>query len=156
MFIQGKLLSYGDDLSETFTIRRKVFVEEQGIPEEIVFDDLDTEAMHVLVFEEAVNKKAVASGRIIYEGQHCQIDNIAVLEEFRNKKYGDFTVRMLLSKAFTAGINEVSVVSQNSTVDFFKKFGFEYSNKDNGESENSKCKMVIYSNNIITLCNKKG
>jgi predicted GNAT family N-acyltransferase len=155
MLIQGKLLTYGDDLAEAFSIRRKVFIEELLIPENIEFDEYDAEAIHVIVYEEAGSKKAVATGRIVYNGQCCQIGRVAVLKEYRDKRYGDFTVRMLLNKAFTAGISEVTLNAQLNSVEFYRKIGFHKTGDDFIEAGIVHCKMIIYVNDIITLCNRK-
>ncbi|MDF2611621.1 MAG: GCN5-related N-acetyltransferase [Lachnospiraceae bacterium] len=154
MLIQGKMLSYGDDLSEVYAIRRKVFVEEQQIPEYVEFDEFDEEAMHVIVYEEAGSKKAVASGRIIYKGNSCEIGRVAVLKEYRCKKYGDFTVRMLLNKAFTAGINTVTLNSQISAVEFYEKIGFHRAGFDFTQAGIIHCPMIINITDINTQCNK--
>ncbi len=152
MLIQGKILSYGDDLSEAFTIRRKVFVEEQQIPEEIEFDELDSEAMHVIVYEESSSKKPVATGRIVYNGEQCHIGRFAVLKEYRGKLYGDFTVRMLLNKAFTAGINEVSLNAQISAEKFYEKIGFQRISENFIECGILHCTMSIHIENIVKQC----
>lgn len=153
--IQGKLFSYGDDLSEIYKIRREVFIEEQAIPENLVFDDQDDEAIHVLVYEETSNinsngmeskKIPVATGRIVYHGDSCQIDHIAVLKNYRNLKYGDFTVKMLINRAFTAGIDTVTLTAKQEVEGFFQKIGFETIKYD------KKCNKITM---IIKECNVK-
>jgi hypothetical protein len=62
--VQGKILSYGDDLSEVYSIRRKVFVDELGVPEEIEFNRSDLDAMHVLVYEESKAEKKIEKSKI--------------------------------------------------------------------------------------------
>lgn len=157
--IQGKLLSYGSDLSEVFFIRKKVFVEEIGVSENVVFDDADNEAIHVLVYEEPLKEKsiiskenAIATGRIVLDGNRCIISNIAVLKEYRNKEYGDFTVKMLLNKAFTSGVNEVIADSFSGTVKFFEKIGFKIYDTEENINELKLYRMVIHSNDIIKSC----
>ncbi len=162
MLIQGKLLCYGDDLSEVMDIRRRVFVEEFGISEEMESDGLDLEAMHVIVYEENQNecgesgealKIPVATGRIIYDGTICMIEKVAVLKEYRRKRYGDFTVRMLLTKAFTSGIDEVTVKTFPSSEGFFQTIGFvkceEYIEGGIGFSN-----MIMKQSDLIKLCAK--
>lgn len=157
--VQGRLLSYGDNLHEVFSIRKRVFVDELGISEENEFDDQENEAIHVLVYksdqlnnaQKDVNNTeniSVATGRIVYDGEKCIIGNVAVLKEYRGKEYGDFTVKMLLNKAFTAGINEVTVYSFQNTVGFFEKVGFHI--VDN--ASNSYIKMIIGVNDIKKCC----
>jgi N-acetylglutamate synthase-like GNAT family acetyltransferase len=165
--IEGKLLTYGDDLTEVFSVRRKVFVEEQGITEEMEFDALDEASIHAIVYNneaEEVNstnnkksngKKAVATGRIIYDGVNCTIEKIGVLEDYRGRLYGDFTVRMLLNKAFTSGINEVFLHTQINTEGFFQKIGFHKVGANFSENGKSCCKMIIYTQDINKICCKR-
>lgn len=157
--IQGKLLSFGDDLEEVYNIRRKVFVEELNISEIIEFNQTDKEAIHVLVYEEISNlykkeKLAIATGRIEYDGTLCKISHIAVIKEFRRRKYGDFTVRMLINKAFTSGIKEVILYSPLELIDFFKTIGFKINGTISEKDKNLLYIMTIHMNNIKTLCKK--
>lgn len=163
MLIQGKILSYGDDLSEAFQIRRNVFVEEQGIPEDLEFDDIDQEAMHVIVYETTPNrnakgqddKNAVATGRIFFDGESCKIGRIAVLKEYRNMKYGDFTVRMLMNKAFTSGINEITLDAQCYAESFYEKIGFHKVGEPFLDTGIPHIKMIISIRDVVTSC-KRG
>lgn len=164
--IQGKILTSGDNLEEAFEIRKKVFIEELGIPKEIQFDQLDMEAMHVLVYEEPskandlkidkinIEKKAVATGRIVYDGEECQISNVAVLTEYRNRKYGDFTVRMLLNKAFTAGVTNVTVNASQEVTKFFEKIGFRLIENEFKSTGSLSYNMIIHVKDIVTKCKK--
>lgn len=163
MYISGKILSYSDDLSQAFMIRREVFVKEQGIPEERVFDDMDHTALHVVVYEESrINtedglkrvQKPVGSGRICFDGSNCKLGRIAVLKDYRGKKYGDFLVRMLLQKAFSAGIQEVTVDAQTSVEEFYSKIGFQRVGENFMEVGKEHCKMKIEEKYINTVCKK--
>ena len=154
MLIQGKILSCGCDLSEVFKIRKEVFVEELHIPEEVEFDDLDSIAMHVIVYEEAGSKNTVATGRIFFDGTICEIGHICVRKEFRGKKYGDFAVRMLINKAFVSGIPEVCCNVSGDVIEFFQKIGFRKDDKIT-EINQSKCyPMIIHDSDIVRACSK--
>jgi len=151
--IQGKILSYGDNnLSEAYNIRQKFFVEEFNLPEESEFDEYDKEAMHVLVYDNSENRKAVATGRISYDGNLCLISKVSVLKEYRNLKYGDFTVRMLINKAFTSGIREVYVNALPTMMEFYKKIGFIQTEKVYTELEITYNVMVISDCNVVRPC----
>jgi N-acetylglutamate synthase-like GNAT family acetyltransferase len=155
MLIQGKLLTQGNDLADVHLIRRKVFIEEMKIPESVEYDALDDLSMHVIVYEEAGSKKAVATGRISYDGQNCEISHIAVLKEYRNKQYGDFAVRMLLNKAFTSGIPVVMSRVSSDSVPFFKKIGFHIINEELINENPSHYLMEISSKDIKYPCHKE-
>lgn len=160
MLIQGKLITFGSDLAEAFDIRRKVFIEELGEKREEQFDDLDQEAMHVIVYEEdpnwkenKCNKIAVATGRIIFDGTNCMIEKVAVLKQYRGKQYGDFTVRMLLNRAFTANINQVSIITKDTLTGFFDKIGFQKESEVNIQGVTN-FRMTVQSDEVITQCKK--
>ncbi len=121
MLVEGKFRSYEEDLTDAFEIRRKVFQEEQGVDPEIEFDELDKAAMHVIIY---VADKAVATGRLIFDGETYRIGRVAVLKEERGKQYGDFVVRMLADRAFQSGAKEVLLGSQVQVREFYEKLGF--------------------------------
>ncbi len=154
MLIQGKLLTQGNDLSDVYLIRKKVFVEEMKLPEPVVFDGQDDMAMHVIVYEESDSKKAVATGRISFDGKCCEIGHIAVLKEFRKKNYGDFTVRMLLNKAFTSGIHVVRSIVYSDSVAFFEKIGFHIISEELMNQNLTYYIMEINMADIKTACKK--
>lgn len=120
--IKGVYLNGEDDLTDAFLIREKVFIEEQGVPKELELDELDTYAIHAVAYD---GEKAVATGRIVYDGDTYKIGRVAVLKEERGKQYGDFIVRMLLDKAFLHGADEVVLGAQLQAVKFYEKIGFE-------------------------------
>ena len=119
--IKGQYLSYGDDLTKVHEIRKAVFTEEYGIPEDVELDDDDIMAMHVILDYE--NEK-VGTGRMKYDGETFILDQMAVLKEHRNNGYGEFIVRMLLDKVFLANGKEIFTDATKDTVEFFKKIGF--------------------------------
>lgn len=120
--VKGVYLNGEDDLSDAFDIRRKVFIEEQKVAEELEMDGMDAYAIHAVAYAEG---KAVATGRIIYDGDTYKIGRVAVLKEERGKQYGDFIVRMLADRAFLHGAKEVLLGSQLHAVGFYEKIGFE-------------------------------
>lgn len=150
--VQGKLLSYGDDISEALYIRKKVFVDEMGMPEELDNDENDEYALHVIVYEEGINRVPVATGRLLLCNKSCYIDKIAVLKEYRGKHYGDFSVRMLIYKAFEKGFTEINLICNNYNEKFFEKIGFMSEN--DVEYGRVGTKMKLKENNVIKNCNK--
>ncbi len=155
MLIQGKLLSYGSDLSEAFEIRKQVFIDEYHKELTEVFDEYDSFAMHVIVYEQNEKKKPVATGRIVFDGSYCEISNIAVLKEYRNRKYGDFAVRMLINKAFTSGIHDISVKVPGQLIDFYKKIGFSMKETITKVVPEKEYVMIIRDGDVQTCCHRK-
>lgn len=99
-------------------IRRRVFIKEQGVPEELEWDDQDGAAQHVLA---RVSGRAVACGRLLQNGQ---IGRMAVLPEWRKRGIGSAVLAELLDLARNAGFAEVFVHAQLSASAFYAQHGF--------------------------------
>ncbi len=133
MFLSGKLLLAGlDSADDVFDIRKKVFADEQKLPDFVVKDDDDNNAIFALAFEETADTKIpVGTARLLFMGteEEYKIGRLCVLPEYRGKGYADFLVRMLLDKAFQMGADKVYVDARLHAVGFYKKIGFV----ENGE-----------------------
>ena len=120
--ISTKWLKGNDDLIDAHTIRAKVFINEQNVPQEVEMDDKDLGAFHVVVYND---EKAVATGRLLINESEFLIGRIAVLKEERKKGFGDLVVKMLVRKAEDKGAKEVLVHAQMSALKFYEKLGFK-------------------------------
>ena len=119
--IEGKWLFGKDEFDDIYNIRKKVFIEDLGLSEDIHFDEYDNRAMHALLLD---NDNPVATGKVYEDGGIFTIGGIAVLPEARGKKIGDLLVRMLLQMAFNLLAEEVYVYARPESMDFYKKLGF--------------------------------
>ncbi len=98
-------------------IRKEVFIDEQQVPEELEWDNDDTNALHCLA---TLNSTAVATGRLQQDGQ---LGRMAVIKEFRHMGIGSKVLQHLLKQQ---QLNiPVFIHAQEHAVDFYKKFNFE-------------------------------
>lgn len=161
MYIQGKLIHPGDDLTECFAIRREVFIKEQGIPEELEFDELDSKALHCLIYSteqqgKVEQKKAVATGRLLLlEDGTFKIGRIAVKKEERGKHYGDMLVKMLISKAFECGAKSILLSAQMKAVKFYETIGFHTIGESYMEDGIEHIRMELNQQNLCKTCQKE-
>ncbi|MDD3919850.1 MAG: GNAT family N-acetyltransferase [Eubacteriales bacterium] len=102
-------------------LRRRVFMEELGMPEANAFDAYDEIAAHLLVSEGAVN---VAAARIFPTEDGIQIDSICVLPEYRRRGYGDLCARVLLFKAQDLEQPTITAVIPQNMLPYYAGFGF--------------------------------
>ena len=58
-----KLVASDRELKAAFEVRRQVFVEEQGISEDIELDDYDREALHMVVKD---GEKVIGTARVLF------------------------------------------------------------------------------------------
>jgi predicted GNAT family N-acyltransferase len=100
------------------SVRRRVFVEEQEIPEKDEFDAEDACSVHVLA---RLNRDPVGTGRLNPAGK---IGRIAVVAGRRGQGIGSQILRDLLDAARQAGIREPFLHAQLQAVPFYEKFGF--------------------------------
>lgn len=149
--IEGKLLFMLDNLSDVYHIRSQVFQNEIGIEESIDQDGLDSNAVHVLVYND---KTPVATGRLLFGDNEFRIGRVSVLKEARGNYYGDFVVRMLVDKAFQMGAEEVSLHAMHNVIPFYEKIGFECIGEEFEEAGIRHIAMVLKNENMCRKCCK--
>lgn len=110
---------YEVDFEALRYVRNAVFVEEQRIPTEIEFDDLDRHCHHVLARD--LKGRPVGTGRLSEEGR---IGRMAVLPEWRGLGVGESILRALIDKARGLGLTRVSAHAQVKALGFYEKSGF--------------------------------
>ena len=106
-------------------IRAKVFIEEQGVPQELEWDGLDEHAYHVMAL--AADGKPIGTGRLLQDGH---IGRVAVLQEWRGKGVGKALLDLLLVVANKMGYEEVKLNAQVRVLDFYLGRGFVAQGKE--------------------------
>ena len=109
------------DLSDAFMIRRRVFIEEQGIDEAEEFDGTDAGAIHLVAYDDG---RPVATGRIRLEDNQAVIGRVAVLRDERGKGYGGFVARVLIWQASEMSYDRQVVHAQLHAAGFYGRLGF--------------------------------
>lgn len=122
------------DLEAAWAVRRAVFVVEQGVPEDLEIDALDTLNSTLHVVEYADDGRAVATGRAVLDGPgHVHLGRIAVLRDWRGRGLGVAVVRRLESEALRrygvvdAGVRcvELALAAQEHAIGFYQALGYE-------------------------------
>lgn len=110
------------DLQSAFAIRRRVFIEEQRVPEEIEMDAEDANAFHALAILDGV---AIGCGRMLEHGAgEVKIGRMAVLREFRNTGVGAHILRFLIDRARMRCFRKAILHAQLAAEGFYLKEGF--------------------------------
>jgi predicted GNAT family N-acyltransferase len=110
------------DMERAFAIRRRVFIEEQRVPEEIEMDAEDSSAFHALAILDGV---AIGCGRMLEHGDgEVKIGRMAVLREFRNTGVGAHILRFLVNRARMRGFRKAVLHAQLTAEGFYLKEGF--------------------------------
>lgn len=112
-------VDYTSALPELRTVRETVFVQEQSVPLELEWDDLDPLCHHVLARASA--GLPIGTGRLTPEHK---IGRMAVLAAWRGRGVGDALLLALLEQARILGWRKVSLNSQISALAFYARHGF--------------------------------
>ena len=104
---------------KAFSIRKKVFVEEQGVDASLEYDH-EEEASHYLLF---LGEKPIATARWRETGQGIKLERFAMLPQFRNRGFGEIILKEVLKDATSQG-KQVYLHSQLKAVPFYERNGF--------------------------------
>lgn len=100
-------------------VRQVVFVEEQGVPAELEWNEGDAECRHVLA--RAPDRTAVGTGRLHPSGR---LGRLAVLPAFRGLGVGGLLLDELLAMAAETGLRRVVLHAQARATRFYERRGF--------------------------------
>jgi len=111
------------ELQAAFDLRRRVFVEEQGISGELEFDGLDGEAIHVVAVE---GGSVIGTARIRFPAdKQAKIERMAVAKSARRKGIGTGMVAFLIAECRARKMRQVILHAQHNVVPFYRSCGFE-------------------------------
>lgn len=120
-----KLVANGADLRKAFEVRRQVFVCEQGISEDLVFDNNDPDALHILVKD---GKQSIGTARVRFLADNrAKLERMAVAEAYRRKGVGRGLVAFLCEELSGRQVQQIVIHAQEGAIEFYKSCGFEES-----------------------------
>ncbi len=118
------------DLADALTVRRRVFIEEQAVPEQIEVDENDgaprflTSAVHVLG---RLGGVPVATGRLLLDappGEFAHVGRVAVLREHRGRGFGAAIMAALHAEARKRGLPGITLAAQLHAIGFYERLGY--------------------------------
>lgn len=116
--VEVRLADWERDAAAVRDIRQRVFVLEQGVPEDIEYDGRDPDCHHVLAL---VNRDPVGTGRLMPTGK---IGRLAVLPASRRHGIGSRLLERLVGLAREGGLREVYLHAQVHALRFYVAHGF--------------------------------
>lgn len=116
---QGVQLVTWDEAGEALAqVRRRVFIEEQSVPEALEWDEWDPICLHALV---RAGDQPVATGRLLPDGR---IGRMAVVRPWRQRGLGRAVLETLLEAARARGVTEAVLSAQLHAIPFYARAGF--------------------------------
>ena len=113
---------WSEAITDAHPIRTTVFVQEQGVPEELELDESDADADHALAY---FGPLCVGTARLIrLAGKKGQIGRMAVLSGHRRNGIGSSLLKTLLELGRSQGIMEFELHAQVTAMPFYERLGF--------------------------------
>ncbi|GAA6152682.1 GNAT family N-acetyltransferase [Pseudoteredinibacter isoporae] len=113
-------VDWQDAEAQLMAIRREVFIEEQGVPEEEEIDPKDAQCVHFLAVDE--RGKAVGTSRLLPGGQ---IGRMAVLSSQRGTGLGGELLMAAVNYAQEQHYTNIFLHAQTQAIGFYQRYGFE-------------------------------
>ncbi|MDF1852402.1 MAG: GNAT family N-acetyltransferase [Verrucomicrobiales bacterium] len=124
--IEIKRVKWEESESDLLAVRKAVFVEEQGVPEEIEVDEYDAVSRHFLARNP--DGDAVGTARLLPNGK---VGRVAVLKTYRGLGIGTALMRQVIQTWKThraeSSLDPPSTLhlhAQSSSIGFYESFGF--------------------------------
>jgi predicted GNAT family N-acyltransferase len=109
-----------ENAGKAFAIRRKVFVEEEGVDPALEYDSHEETARHYLLL---IAGRPVATARWRETEKGIKLERFAVLPEFRNRGFGEIVLKEVLKDVVPLG-KVIYLHSQLRAVPFYERNGF--------------------------------
>lgn len=118
--IRAREVSWDSHQQALSSLRRTVFVEEQGVAEDEEWDGADAGCRHFLA--EDADGRPVGTARLMPSGQ---IGRMAVLEEWRGQGIGAQLLELAVHAARAANHPAIFLHAQSHAVGFYERAGFQ-------------------------------
>lgn len=117
-----KIATSDHERENAFSVRRKVFVEEQGVPLTLELDEWDSTAIHFVVYSD---ETPIGAGRLreINDGIG-KVERVCVLEEYRGKHLGNLIMQALEEHAQQNNFKKIVLNAQVQAIIFYEKLGY--------------------------------
>lgn len=108
-------------VEKAYQVRKKVFVEEQGVPAMAEFDDFESTSNHFLL---RLNSEAIGAARWRHVENKIKFERFAILDSYRNFGYGNLLLSAVIEDALPHK-KEIYLHSQIKAVRFYERQGFQ-------------------------------
>jgi len=126
-----------DDAKKALEIRKKVFVEEQGVDPRLEYDAHDVEANHYLVL---LDNQPVGAARWRKTEYGIKLERFAVLPEYRNKGMGEKLLERIM-KDVKPLRKKIYLHAQLRAVPYYERAGFVKQGETFFEADIEHCYM---------------
>lgn len=111
------------DRVAAFAVRHEVFVEEQGVDEELEYDEHDADAIHFVAQD---GDEPIGAARLRELGDSVgKVERVAVVASRRTDGVGRAVMMVLEDHARSLGLTTLKLHSQTHAAAFYRGLGYE-------------------------------
>lgn len=110
------------ELKDVYRVRREVFIDEQGVPEEVEVDDLEDQSVHFIAYEDTT---PVGAGRFRMAEKDAKAERVCVLRSHRKKGIGALLMSEMEKTAKEKGLMKVKLNAQVHAEAFYLGIGYK-------------------------------
>jgi len=102
-------------------LRRDVFVDEQGVPEELEIDEHDEAALHLVAFD---GERLVGACRLVEDGSRAKFGRLVVARDARGAGTGSALLGEAERRARALGAQRMVLTAQTAAVGLYERAGY--------------------------------
>ena len=111
-----------EEMDHVYSIRTKVFIEEQQVPKDLEMDEWEEKSVHFLAW---LSDTPIGTCRLRFvDNDTGKAERVAVLKEYRNTGAGTKLMQALEAFARQKGAKKILLNAQISAMPFYEKSGY--------------------------------
>ncbi|MBM7647514.1 putative GNAT family N-acyltransferase [Bacillus ectoiniformans] len=122
MPLEVKIVQNQQELNDAFTVRKKVFVEEQQVPLELEIDEHEDSSAHFTLYD---GEMPCGAGRFREVEGVGKAERICILPEYRGTGAGRQMMEAIESYAKSHSLPAVKLNAQTQAIPFYERIGYE-------------------------------
>jgi predicted GNAT family N-acyltransferase len=116
------LVETPEQLKDAYSVRVKVFVDEQKVPSEEEIDQFEDAASHFVVYD---NGKPIGAGRLRDLDGVGKVERICVDADYRKKGIGKLLMDSIEAEGKNRGFTTFKLNAQTQATNFYRLLGYE-------------------------------
>jgi predicted GNAT family N-acyltransferase len=117
-----KVVENQTELAEAYSVRKKVFIDEQNVPLEEEIDQFEDEATHFIMYHDG---SPIGAGRFRFVDGYGKVERICVLKEARKTGAGKAIMNGIENYARELEIHKLKLNAQTHAIHFYAGLGYK-------------------------------
>lgn len=117
-----RIVSNEQELKDAYSVRKRVFIDEQNVPAEEEMDDKEASSTHFVLYD---NNEPIGAGRFRIVDGYGKVERICVLKEHRKTGAGKAIMNKIENYANENGLSTLKLNAQSQAIPFYSGLGYE-------------------------------